>query len=1401
MSSVFISHSIKDAATASQIAALLDGRGFQSVFLDFDPQYGIPAGRNWEKELYAQLRTCRAIVLLCSPASMASYWCFAEITHARALGKQIIPLKIADCTLPPLLAEIHAIDLTVNRQEGLERLWRGLADAGLDPDGSFEWDARRPPYPGLLAFDEADAAVFFGRDVDIRSGLDVLSRQHTFGGARFIVFLGASGSGKSSLLRAGIVPRLRRDTSKWLVVGTLRPSDEWTHTLGGLLADAFARCGKIVEGDALRAELRAGGGSADALLTRCRDLRIAASRPAANVVIVLDQLEEAFDPRLAESAAALMSVLRATIAAPHSPVLVAATLRSDFFGHFQGRASSLDLAYEQISVAAVPIGNFAQLIEGPAQVAGLELEAGLVGQLVQDAADEDALPLLAFTLRELWERRVDRRMDVATYREALGGLAGSVAHAAEAVLQANAPPEGELASLREALIALVRVNDQGQLTRRPAPADALPAPASRLIERFVQARLLVSRGDGDQRIIEIAHEALFRTWTRLKSWLADDQAFLLWRRRIETAYDNWSRGDTLLRGQLLREAEARRVQFTRLQPRLRQFVEASFAAQRRSRRIAAAGIAAVAAIILSLAAFAWIGEIRARKAAENIAQKSRAAWAAGLVAVARGMANDDPLTASLLLTELAGMEEPTGGVNTARALLNKFVTRTILVGHKGWLTGGDSARAGINTAVFSSDGTRIVTAGNDGTARVFSARTGGKALAVLSGHTREVEAAEFDKTGQMIVTASQDSTARIWSVDGKGEPVVLQGHDGAVHSAHFSTDGKRVVTASRDGTARVWNVDGSGVPIVLGAEDPNAYVQKAIFNRDGTLVLTAAGDGTARIYRADGGGTPVVLGRREAFVTDAAFSPDEKRVLVLEYERPLRIWNADGTGDPVELTASSSDERRFDRTLGATFSPDGRHVATLSDGLVLLWTLQDRIGTPRILAEGIGRGDSVTFTKDGRTLLLVGGDDAAVIDVASGERQMLRAHKNWANSAVFSPDERTILTASADGTARIWISAGAGEPIELRGHKDFVYGATFTPDGRRVITASQDHTTRIFSVDGGAPTELRGAASTVFRVEATRDGARIVAFDFDAIRVWNADGTGEPTILRTPACSILAGALSKDGRRAATGCRDHTVRLWTIGTPGEPVVLGSHKSWVRSVAFSENGGRVLSASEDRTARIWNADGSSKPTILDGNKKEMFKAVWCAGDTRIVTASKDPKASVWSADGQFLFALEGHEKELHDVDCSRDGKWVATASADGTAAVWSAQDGKRVQVFREHDASVSLVRFTRDSKHVVSVEWRGDTRMWAVDGSGESTQLDAAQQTNAACGGPDSDESGLRVVTMCQRRAQLSMIDWRGLVGRLRERTLLCLPAELRTRYLGETAEAARAQFDRCETGR
>jgi hypothetical protein len=727
MSSIFISHSSRDNATAAEISAWLDDKGHRSVFLDFDPATGIPAGRDWEKELYRQIRTCRAVIALCSEAWMASRWCFMELTYARALGKHVFPLRIDTARFDDLLNETQVVDFRTHKPDAFNRLWNGLLTAGLDPAEAFDWDGSRAAYPGLLAFQKEDAAIFFGRDDEIGDGLDLLNKCHRLGDTRLVVVLGASGSGKSSLVRAGMLPRLRRDTTRWFVLEPFRPRDDPAGELAIVLGRAFASLGQPLSPESIRQALTDSAAAlslnapagpwtddgspeldaflealgvaearlpkalglsaaqalrtlrASAVRTRGRagtpshvptvapeetgnslghvvsSLRLASQNPEVSVLLTIDQFEELLGHPPDHPCTRFVHLLGAGLAR-RGDLTVLGTMRSDFLGHFQQTPALSGLRYEGLSLGPMSTEDIAQVIERPAELAAIALGPGLVQALVDDARTQDALPLLAFTLHELAERfGGDGRIDLDEYKTGLGGVQAALARSAEELIAGEHLGRPQTDDLRRAFLRLVRITDDGTYARQVAGWADMAPEIHPLLEKFITARLLVSRDEGQGRVVEVAHEALFRSWTRLADWLKDSAAALRLRQQINAAAQAWDKEkpvDDLWRGaRLIRARDLRDRADIPLNDMERRFVDASVAAEeatvaseqrRRRRRTIGLTTVAVGGIVLSIIAWALaVQATRARAAAAHaaVAAEERAREAGISAARARAAQN------------------------------------------------------------------------------------------------------------------------------------------------------------------------------------------------------------------------------------------------------------------------------------------------------------------------------------------------------------------------------------------------------------------------------------------------------------------------------------------------------------------------------------------------------------------------------------------------------------------------------------------------------------------------------------------------------------------------------------------------------------------------------------------
>jgi hypothetical protein len=470
MASLFLSHSSRDREAAERLLARLRDEGFAALFLDFDPEQGIPAGREWESELYMQLRSSDAVVFLASAAANASRWCFAELALARSLGKPIIPLRLDGAVGLPLLEDVQWIDLA-DGEAAIDRLVAGLRLAGVDPADSFAWDRTRSPYPGLEPFAAEDAAVFFGRDHEIDRLLELLQPALRHGRGRFVAVIGPSGSGKSSLVHAGLLPRLG---AGWFVVPPFVPGSQPTVHLADSLARALA--GHGAHGRAAAVDPAGLADAARELARRREGTR--------NVLVVVDQAEELLTRTGGREQRAFLKLLRAALH-KDSPLWVVATLRSEFLSGRPERAGMAEAIDDSLVVEPLSRSRLAEVIERPAARAGVEFEPGLVERIVEDTTGGDALPLLAYMLRELYRRAArDGCVTIAEY-EAAGGVVGALRHRADRLLddlRRDGRRGGRRAhkeAHRTAGAGRRRAGGRGRLRRRPSAHESRGARGPR----------------------------------------------------------------------------------------------------------------------------------------------------------------------------------------------------------------------------------------------------------------------------------------------------------------------------------------------------------------------------------------------------------------------------------------------------------------------------------------------------------------------------------------------------------------------------------------------------------------------------------------------------------------------------------------------------------------------------------------------------------------------------------------------------------------------------------------------------------------------------------------------------------------------------------------------------------
>ncbi|TMQ03973.1 MAG: hypothetical protein E6J90_52500 [Deltaproteobacteria bacterium] len=942
---------------------------------------------------------------------------------------------------------------------------------------------------------EDDTSRFFGRNTELDELVCRLQR-----GDRAIYIIGASGSGKSSLIAAGLLPRLSRGVSglPCFHIHTLRPGEQPMSQLA----------------DALDGDPTTPVAAIDGLLAQ--------HTPATSFLLVVDQLEELFASASADQRAGFFAAIRALRSDPRCVLVF--TLRSDFYGALLECPlwTDIDGRISRIELGAMRGDNLRTVIECPARDAGVHVQPELVSRLLADAACEPGAL-----------RRRERSLSLADY-QALGdcgrtGLAFAVSEHARDALAALSE-EREVIAFR-ILLRLVQFGEGRADTRRQQPLAALrsddedPADFDAVLRRLVEHRLVTVIGDKHGPVrVDLAHEILLTAWPMLVRWIRVWRTAELRRRELEAAAAAWRLrgsgiGGLLDAGELAaaiawRDRAAAQLGQT---PDLAAFLAASHAAHRRASQqrrhrtwCVFAAVALFATVTSTLAVVARRSANEADRERVLVVEQSRQivdgnrdhrrSLGALHVTIAQLLfAYQHPLEAARLLLEAAVL----GDSRTPSTSLRTSFAQAA----RGLPILGLEHDAEVTCAAFSTDGTRVVTASTDGTVRTWDAATGRPLVAAFH-HPGRVNSVAFSPDGLRIVTAGTDHTARIW--DARSGQLLLPtlSHRAAVTHAEFSSDGARIVTASEDNTARIWD---------------------ATFGAPLTPPLPSR-DRTVKLWDATSGKLLAPPLRHEDAVNYAALSPDGARIVTAS-GRGAWIWD-------VESGKQIATVMTHPGVVMASFSRDGHRIVTASnDGTARIWsaTSSQEVSPP---LHHRGSVNAAVFSVDGTRVVTACADHRARIWDSRPDAPLLPplTHQYWVQSGAFSPDGALVATASFDHTARIW-NATTGAPVSppLQ-HQKPVNHVAFSPDGSRVVTASADDTARIWDVATGVPLSppLRHADEIV-TARFSPDGRRVVTASGDGTaRVWDvASGTPVFPALRHHA-RVTSAVFSPDGTRVVT---------------------------------------------------------------------------------------------------------------------------------------------------------------------------------------------------------------------------------------------------------------------------
>jgi WD40 repeat protein len=1073
------------------------------------------------------------------------------------------------------------------------------------------------PYPGLLPFQDRDAALFFGRDREIDEVLGRLAYR------RLLAVIGVSGCGKTSLVRAGVVPILRVSAppslhNRWRI-STLNPANSPLESLSmavGAPAGWPRNTFDLTD-------------FARQMLDRDEAL-----------LLVIDQFEELFRFRKAtlgedagNAASLFVNVVLDAVHQREVPVYVVLTMRTDFLGecaNFRGLPEALNDCY--YLVPRMTRLQQQEAIEKPLLRQGQTMHQALTQQLLNDSADDpDHLPVLQHLLRRLWEswnaRKVNQPIGLQDY-EAVGAWANALDRDAESVMALFEDFED---GVRRLFQWITELGPAEQPVRRPrsfsecVEASGLPpALLTNIISAFQARGLLHYSGEGDQRLLDLPHESVALHWNRLRGWIVEG-------------------AESGMQSRFFLQAARQHMPLTELALETGLRLRSSW----HEHRLSALRYLSPSEVD---EAMEWIGKSEElEKNRRNVAEaRELCAWAA--------LSLGDDAERSLILglhawakqrSMVSGLEEflhlavqrsssrlslTHGGsvwdvawspddTKVATAVSDGTVTVwTFDAGTEDVKLSGH--RGSVVSVVWSPDGAKLASAGSDGTVIVWDMHSAADRR-TLCQHEFAVLHVDWSPDGTCIGSASDDNSAKVWDANTGREMLSLEGHSGAVWCIRWSPDGRTIVTASRDMTVKFFNAaDGRELLTLRGHQ---AVVKTVAWSSDGSKVATGSFDHTVKVWDARTGFELITIRGHLGPVIDVTWLAADNKLVTCSSDNTARIWDAD-TGREIAtlrgyeaavLTVASSHDGRFIATgtddglakiaeIGTSrellafrahevpawqirWSPDGTKLATGSDeSSVKIWDSTTGLRAATINREGT-HVEGLAWSPDSTKIATSRGPSAAVCDVSTGlEVLVIGGHEEYVGAIEWSPEGDKIATGSRDGVVKVTDCSTAEELVRLQAHQGEVRSIAWSPDGNTLASGSNDGTVNIMSAEAGNVLAVLRHPDAVSSLSWSTDGATIVTANRDhRARVWDVYTGAEIVSCVGHTAAVQSVAWAPDGSTFATGGLDYTVRIWT--RDGRELLTLRSEFAVQSVAWSPDGAKLASIGLDGMVAVYVID--------------------------------------------------------------------------------------------------------------------------------------------------------------------------------------------------------------------
>lgn len=1153
---------------------------------------------------------------------------------------------------------------------------------------TIEGEAPPNPYKGLRAFEEADAGTFFGREELVVSLVnDFEGRQ-----SRFLALIGPSGSGKSSVVKAGMIPAFKR--------GAVQGSDKWFYTHMTPGDDPLQKLSDAILGVAIHAPENWSENLQENPQGLYKLLKEILPDDESQIFLFIDQFEETFTLCEDEEQRSLfLDSLWYALNQTDSHLRLIITLRADFYDrplHYPQFGQMLKDNTEVI--LPLNLQELEMAILGPADKVGLSIVPALKNAILNDVYNEPgALPLLQYALTELYDRKPEdaRYLSLEQY-QTIGGIDGALAQRADEIYQQLGYEEQSLA--RKLFLRIITIHENGAVTRRRLLWTEMmsgidnPDILNKVLDDFGKYRLLTRDRDRATSLptVEVAHEAIIKSWQKLRNWIEQNRATLQKRQELRIEVDTWLNNNRdksyLASGSRLGEFESLLTNdLLALREEERDYLTESVilrdANALRARRIniALSVFSIITVTLLGIALFAFN-----RASNATIEAQSSARLAHSRELAASSIANREQTDLALLLAVEAMNTQDTYEAENSLllALQENPLVRQYLHGHS----------AGVRSVDYNSSGEIAVSAGVDGTIIRWNMETGQVIGEPLTGHESRVNFVRISPDDRLIASAGHDGTVRLWNLETGNELAVLMGHTDTVWTLTFSLDGSLLATAGEDGRILIWDVESQVIEREIEAipsEDDEAIpvsVYSLDFDNTGNRLVSGGDDNLVRTWDVATGENLLEIIGHTNWVRSVQFDPTGNAIISGDLNGILFFLDAE-TG---QLLDNPLDTELTDGISDISYSYDGNFLAISGfNGWVMVWSLQQRDLIVAEINAHQGNVWSVEFNVDDYTLMSAGDDGDIIVSELSAIMSMgsfdilsdgtitefvydaQGSHFIFAGMSAESQSDR-IQTWSLSGELlyelRVADISGSSEAEAWQ-----VTDIAVSPDGSKLAFSIASGEVVVHDLISGALL-WRGQHEVLAQtVEFTPDSTRLISGDeVGVILIWDlASGESIETNIYGMPGGVTAMALSPDEQYLAIGGRD-VIYLWDFAN--ESLIsdnMDGHSNAIDTMIFAHNSQFLISGGRDRNIVLWSLEGEEIQRF-EGHDDWVLSLAINPADDLLASGDRTGTTYLWDLNTGFQIGnpLVGPEGWLTGLYFADDTTILASNRDNGVTMRWT-----------------------------------------------------------------------------------------------------------------------------------